>query len=151
MCLSTSLRRWRILDMNWTAEWQEGAGTPGLSGREGGVVWACVWSTCLSFTTLNNCCVSGWGLGLLWVLVGRRNTCCAAVVIPTSGWKWSYTTCETTPHRNSQTLTSFKCFNHSEGHLKNHSSGFICFSPLTTNYKCSSKLPRVLKAYHTSC
>lgn len=41
-CSSTSLRRWRILDMNWIAEWQEGeeAGGSALSGS--GFVSACV-------------------------------------------------------------------------------------------------------------
>lgn len=90
-CSSTSLRRLRTLDMNWMAERQDGGGG-GRSALSGwGFVSACVWSTCLSFTTEKGCRDWGWSWGLGRVFGGGQTKCSAASLILTSNWKGWYT------------------------------------------------------------
>ena len=94
-CSSTSLRRWRTLDMKWMAEWQEeeeeeeAAGGSALSGGGWAFVSACDRSTCLSFTVENGCWGWSWGSGR--VFGGRRTNCSAAFLTLISNWKGSNT------------------------------------------------------------
>lgn len=90
MYSSTSLRRCRTLDMNWTAEWQDGGETGGSksSGRGWNLVSLC--STCLSFTREKGCWAWGWSGGLYRASGGRWTKCSAAFLRLISNWKQIY-------------------------------------------------------------